>query len=253
MRGRWRRDVAFLLIALSAAGCGERPPVEIPPPTMPTTLVARCGDLRIGLEMLSNPLGAERGGTPEAQALRRFVTSHVPAGEPVDPAQYRIIRKDEASVLYASEAARPPGEEGAFAISVIAVSRIDGRWSAQLAGTCVPEIDLPGLHAATWSLDLDVLPGVATRRFTALVSETSCVGGQPADGRVVAPLIRREISRVVVTFGIVPPEGMTGPQPCPMAPPTRVEVDLGEPLGARELLDGGTIPPRSPIQVSCCG
>jgi hypothetical protein len=40
---------------------------------------------------------------------------------------------------------------------------------------------------------------------------------------------------------------------CPAPPPTRIEVQLGAPLGNLELLDGGVFPPRDVQSPTCCG
>jgi hypothetical protein len=41
---------------------------------------------------------------------------------------------------------------------------------------------------------------------------------------------------------------LPGGQDCPSNPPTRVTIDLGQPLGDRTLLDGGRLPPGDPAQ-----
>lgn len=233
-----------LVAALLVAGCGEPPPpVVTPPPTMPAELVADCGSLRLPLAVLTNPLGAEHEDTPEAKALLRFVQARLPAGEATGEDTYRVLRSVPGAVLYGSS-----GET----FTLVAVTRVDGRWTAQAAGSCAPALELPGLNAATWTFDVNIGPEPTTQRFTALVSEVPCVGGRSAEGRILAPVIRLEATRALVIFGVVPPVG-GGVQACPKAPPTRFDVDLGQPLGNRELLDGATIPPRNPILVSCCG
>ena len=243
--GRFARGLGLgLVVGLLAVACGERPPTAPPPPAMPAALVARCGDLRLPLEVLSSPLGAEREGTPQADALRRYVQGRVPAGEDPPAEQYRLLRSNPGDLLYGSD-----GE----VFALISVRNVDGRWTAAAAGTCAPALELPGLDAATWNLPLDVAPAADLRRFTAEVSEVPCVGGRPADGRILPPLVLRQVTRVVVIFGVVPPSATGGPMACPRAPATRYDVDLGEPLGPRELLDGATIPERSPVQISCCG
>jgi hypothetical protein len=240
-----RLAATAVVVGMLIAGCGEPPPpVVTPPPTMPAELVADCGSLRLPLPVLTNPLGAEHEDTPEAQALLRFVQARLPAAEGASEDTYRILRSVPGAVLYGSS-----GET----FTLINVNRADDRWTAQPAGSCAPALELPGLNAATWTFDVGMGPDPATQRFVALVSEVPCVGGRPADGRVLAPIVRREATRVLVIFGIDPPAVVGGPAACPRAPATRFEVDLGQPLGNRELLDGSTIPPRDPILVTCCG
>jgi len=210
---------------------------------MPANLIADCQVLRLPLDVLSNPLGAEGEDGPAADALRRSIDARVPAGEDPPTDTYRILLETPDQVLYGS---------GGEVIDLISVTRTDDRWSARVAGTCTPILELPGLQAARWNLPVDWAAGHDTRRFTALVSEVTCGDGQPAGDRVLPPIVKREPTRVLVIFGIVPPAG-PAPVACPGVVPTNYEVDLGEPLGARELLDGGTIPPDDPFQPSCCG
>ena len=74
--------------------------------------------------------------------------------------------------------------------------------------------------------------------------ERACASGRPADGRIVGPDVVGVNSLVLVTFAVRP---LPGDQDCPSNPPSRVTVDLGEPLGTGTLLDGGTLPPREPV------
>ena len=128
MADRLRRIALTLAVAAGlAAGCADRPTVTPPPPTMPETLIARCGDLRLPLEILSNPLGAEREQTPEAEALRRFIGARVPPGENPPVAAYRLLRSSPGDMLYGSDG-------DVFAL--VSVRNIDGRWTAAAAGTC---------------------------------------------------------------------------------------------------------------------
>jgi hypothetical protein len=46
---------------------------------------------------------------------------------------------------------------------------------------------------------------------------------------------------------------LVGLEACPAPPPTRIEVQLGAPLGNRQLLDGGVFPPRGVESPTCCG
>lgn len=102
-----------------------------------------------------------------------------------------------------------------------------------------------GLGAAVWTLDpAQPKPDATTQVFDALVTEVSCNSGQPADGRIVGPQIVKTAETVLVTFAVRPRPGDF--QSCPTNPSTRIRVDLGEPLGDRELLDGGRVPPGDP-------
>ncbi len=76
------------------------------------------------------------------------------------------------------------------------------------------------------------------------MTERSCASGQSSEGRVEDPLIVYRDDAVIVTFFVEP---LDGGQECPGNPPAAVDVELGEPLGDRLLLDGGVWPPREPV------
>ena len=102
-----------------------------------------------------------------------------------------------------------------------------------------------GLGEASWTLDpAEPRPGADTQTFTALVTERDCASGKPSEGRVVGPDILEVGNEVLVTFAVRPLGGDM--QECPGNPATRVVVNLDSPLGNRQLLDGGTLPPGDP-------
>lgn len=82
-----------------------------------------------------------------------------------------------------------------------------------------------------------------SQRIDVLLMEFSCSGGTDAVGRVATPDIQYTADAVVVTLRVIP---RPGPQPCPGNPPTPFTLELAEPLGDRELLDGGVDPPGPP-------
>jgi hypothetical protein len=100
------------------------------------------------------------------------------------------------------------------------------------------ELDPParGSTPAGWQLDPAVLT-VASTTFFASVTRTECASGITGD--VGEPIVEMDTSEVVVTFR--PPDLPPGPYTCGSNAPTVVEVDLGEPLGDRVLVDGGCL------------
>jgi hypothetical protein len=108
------------------------------------------------------------------------------------------------------------------------------------AGPPVPRVR-DGVIASSWRLRPGTLVTPERRVFRILVTESACAGGQPATGRVEAPLVIRERTRVQVAM-FVRPLGV--PATCPSNPPTPYTLRLARPLGKRTLADGGTIPPR---------
>jgi hypothetical protein len=95
--------------------------------------------------------------------------------------------------------------------------------------------------AATWTHDSEAEITPDTIQFTAWVTERACASGQSSEDRIVGPDIHVSSEAVVVTFKV---RQLMGAQACPGNPPTRVTVTLPEPLGDRDLLDGGREPPQ---------
>ena len=77
-----------------------------------------------------------------------------------------------------------------------------------------------------------------THVLDVMVEEQECASGELATGRISEPTIDRSDEQVVVTFRVRPVEGGAD---CPGNPPTPAKLDLGEPLGNRQLLDGGNV------------
>jgi hypothetical protein len=95
---------------------------------------------------------------------------------------------------------------------------------------------------ADWWIDPKVaVPTPTSTSIHALIRERACASGKSPEGRVDAPAIDLEDSTVTITFEI---RRLPGDQDCQANPPFPVTLRLGEPLGARALLDGSSTPPR---------
>jgi hypothetical protein len=106
----------------------------------------------------------------------------------------------------------------------------------------------PGGDAAVWFLGPDQKLRDSSTRFVAVVSRLGCNGG--VTGEVLAPEIRRGESEIVVTFAVDPRQ--PGPAPCQGNDPVPYEVDLGEPLGHRSLVDGECLARGEAVSTSFC-
>lgn len=102
--------------------------------------------------------------------------------------------------------------------------------------------------AATWALDPQFpSPFANTTELHILVWERACSGGSPATGRMSGPVVEYTSASVTITIGVRPIQAAPGMLvTCPMPPGTPATMQLGEPLGTRDLLDGGHIPPAPP-------
>ncbi len=100
---------------------------------------------------------------------------------------------------------------------------------------------------ATWDVDVSDLPTADSTAFTALVVRLGCNNGDT--GVVLDPAIAVEPDRVVVTFEVepLPPGAYT----CPGNRPVPYTVDLGGPIGERELVDGACLAGEATTTASC--
>lgn len=99
---------------------------------------------------------------------------------------------------------------------------------------------------ATWRTDPDAPPDPRSTSITALVTRLGCASGET--GPVLRPGVLREVDRITITFTV---EAIHGFQDCQGNPEVRYVVDLGEPLGDRELVDGGCTDEAPRGQPSC--
>ncbi len=251
LRAGVHRALAVAAVLTTFVGCaGESAPSPMPPAPaeLPANVPFSCGGMILGLKAFSNPLGAEAANDPPAAALREYVRRRGPTVERAPEETYRVLLAGPDSVVYGAEALEVAGMR-------IVVSEHQGdRWVARSVGVCEPMLAVPGFHAATWHLpDGAPIPPPGTDRVTAMVSESECTSGRSAAGRIVAPVIVREPQRILVVFAVRPPVPFGPIEACPAPPPTPFDLELGDRLGQRELLDGGVWPPQPVWRPNCCG
>ena len=108
-------------------------------------------------------------------------------------------------------------------------------WSADELGDPV---------AARWSLaDAQASPDPRATELALMIAEVPCSSGSPIEGRTEAPVIETSATSVTITIKVRQLVG--GLQTCPLHP-WPMTVRLPEPLGRRQLLDGGHVPPAPP-------
>lgn len=101
---------------------------------------------------------------------------------------------------------------------------------------------------AVWDLGPGQRLGPSSTTFIALVSRFGCNSG--VTGEVLAPEVRLEEAEVVVKFRVMPET--RGPADCPSNNQVSYEVDLGEPLGDRALVDGECLPGGAAVNTNDC-
>ncbi|MFC7623868.1 hypothetical protein [Microlunatus sp. GCM10028923] len=115
---------------------------------------------------------------------------------------------------------------------------------------CAPPVAVPPAPEGVpgvWALPDDVS---VTSRTTVLdldVTRVECSGG--VTGEVLEPKISYEPTRIVITADVV--NLHLSEATCPGNPPVRVRLELSEPVGKRDLVDGNCVN-RKAGQTSFC-
>lgn len=210
--------------------------------TMPANVLITCGrDAFAGLG-IDAPADAEALDTPEGQVLRATLRRYGDDFEGVTG--WRVAGRTDSAVLFLG---LDPDTEPPTWASIV-VERAGEGWELGRWGGCEPRILIaPDLGPADWWLDpSSPAPGPDATQLQALVLETRCSGGSSAEGRIAEPVIVTTPTTVTITFGVHPVEGDVG---CPANQPTPYTITLPEPLGDRQLLDGGRAPARQPTPI----
>ncbi|MGI9015709.1 MAG: DUF6174 domain-containing protein [Euzebya sp.] len=207
-----------------------------PLPVQPSDVAYSCAGLPFDPEeLLAGEDATQREGMLY-DALRRVLAEDSGFGE-YPPGPWFEIGQTEDTAQFL--AAYPDGFDSDGVLGVYLILELEsGEWNWRGAGQCRPTAYLPEYGPATWALDSASLTPDATT-FTAQVTELVCASGQSSEGRVQDPVVQYWEDTVVVTFFV---ESLTGDQNCQGNPSTPVEVELTQPLGGRQLLDGGLWP-----------
>ncbi|MDQ3724301.1 MAG: hypothetical protein M3335_00175 [Actinomycetota bacterium] len=141
----------------------------------------------------------------------------------------------------AAEKAKP--RQGLACARVALDHRRPIRRERPIAINCAPPpVSHEGFRPIHWVLDPDEpTPGPASRSIVVNVHELACAGGRNPIPYLQRPEVRYLEKAVVITLWI---EEIGGPATCPANPTGRLQVKLPGPLGARQLYDGSTDPPR---------
>ena len=87
--------------------------------------------------------------------------------------------------------------------------------------------------AASWRIDPAQAPGLDSTSVAIVLRENECASGRTPEGRVQEPKVVYERDRIVISISV-----RTWPGDCPSNPDYPLVVELSEPLGDRELVDG---------------
>lgn len=257
-----RLSAACLLFAIAAAGCGTsavvdpsasprtsaeespgRPALATPPGLSEGEQPYTCGsDLTFSLEALSGEPGAETADRPAAEALRTLLAGLEPpeGGGPwfADRQGWRVVVLAEESAQFLLPATPDEGEQLWWSAEF---HRAGSDWDYVRHGQCDVRPWFEGLGLAYWELAPGEQPGPESLTLRVLVTEYGCASGKSPEGRIATAAMSYLENSVTVILGVTP---LTGPQTCNPGPPAEYIVELDEPLGDRQLLDGWVYPPE---------
>lgn len=185
--------------------------------------------------VFSGPTGVEKGKLPSERALRRFLAREILDWVPKHG--WRRLVEANGYAEFAVGRLRQGVETMSF-------RRVKGRWKWQVySGGCLPATVRRGITAITWDLTSDQPPLTPeTRSILVDLGAGECSSGKPQAPRLQKPEIREQNGALLLSLWVRPlPPGFYTCEGI-LEPPVRIE--LPEPLGERELLDGGTYPPR---------
>lgn len=143
--------------------------------------------------------------------------------------------------------------DGAMSVISAEMGRNGWIWAgASGSGPCVVRRLLPeGMGAVEWTLDPAFpAPGPDSTELRVLVSETACTGGSELGDRLLGPQVVETADAVRIAFASIP---LTGAQACPGNPSMAVTIELTDPLGERQLLDGLAIAPLADLLPAATG
>jgi hypothetical protein len=173
-------------------------------------------------------------GGPEVEAaMREFLDGAEGQFWPQDG--WRILHETGAAMLLVYH----DPDSGGISFMDLEVRRGAWHWGggSSLERPCLLETTLPeGLGRVDWRLD----PaggglGPESTVVAVLATERDCASGRSMGDRLLEPEVVTTATQILITLAVQP---LPGGQSCPSNPEQPVLVELPEPLGDRELVDG---------------
>lgn len=220
-----------------------------------------CASAPFDVRIFSTPPTAETLSDPAVNGLRKALVT-----DPTLPrAGWWLTARSESEAEFAARDARRN-------FQYVRAEPGDGTWNMVSWGGCGPTLRIAGVSTVTWNLDPDSPPPGPESRVIRVVVTESCVP-EPLPARLEPPIIRFTRGLVLVAFTARPPAAPNAALPgggtsaritfaaagphslaralhdvCLGQTPALVEVDLGEALGDRLLVDGSWWPGRDARQ-----
>lgn len=245
------RFAAVLSVLVLAAGCGDDADTDTTSTTAAptTTSAAAITNADVDDPLVSCPTGpafplsavdnvapVEEAPDGVVDAMRSFLDDEEGAFWPQE--DWRILHETAERLLLVQVG--DGSTAASTGLSFMSIAATDDGWAwdgASSGGDCPLRFQLAdGLGIVEWELDpAHPEPESTDTSVHVLATERACASSQPMNDRLNDPVVLADASQVSITFSVIPLEGL---QDCPGNPATAVEVDLGEPLGERRLVDG---------------
>lgn len=257
------RTTLALLPAMLLAACGTETGGVAEDPVDPRPVVLAAGEVQVGCGS-----GASEGWSPSVMAdglpgvvaddevtaaFRQFLADPDLSGElglsfladGADGTEWRVlyVHGDYLTLGLGTWTADGPGQDA----RTFSMERDGDGWRWLGGGDCQPTpLVRPG---STWATIARVPAGLdrSATSLPVLVSERECTGARDPSTYLQEPVAVETDESVTVYWTSTPAEGA---QTCPGNPWVTRTIDLAEPLGERELLDGSWWPARPVAPVS---
>jgi hypothetical protein len=183
----------------------------------------------------SGPTNAERGSLPSEKALQRFLAKNILSW--VRKRSWRLVVERDGAAEFASGRLSRELEWMRF-------RRVHGRWKWEsYSSNCKPSSLRRGVSAISWELAQSRPPlSPSTRSIEVNLGPGECNDGRSQNERLQRPEFREQQGKLVMTLWLRPVS--PGFHNCVGIIEPPLTIELPEPLGDRELVDGGTYPPR---------
>lgn len=219
-------------VALLVAGCtsSERraEPNGGPSPTPPAAgyFLYRCGNTVFDPAVLEAPEGLEHDD-PE---LRDLVDS-LERSRPNAVDGWRVVAE------YGGVAHAMAYRAGRGYVSATFEPSGDG-WTPDGFEECDPRVEFGRQSSGTWKLAEE--PAPSDTELVVVAHESRCSGGRKLTQKNTTPLVSYTHEAITIVVRVAPPRDVT----CPDNPPSRLTIELDEPVGERELVDAAVYPPE---------
>jgi hypothetical protein len=226
--------VGAFAVSTASANWGADPAVrKWPSWPYPTTCGYRLFD---PISIFSAPATAEFGSTPAERALRRFLRHPVIPWVPRH--NWRLLYERGRTAEFVSS---PLSSDPRNAPEQLLFERRGRRWKWTGSGPCVPASVIEGHPAVYWDLPEDhakLTP--ETSEIEVNLGPGECASGRSQNKRA-HPVFTEVDGKLLLTIWLTP---VHGGGTCIGISEPPLKVQLPEPLGQRELFDGGTYPPH---------